>query len=174
MRGRECWAPVSSLSFVASFSSHIPVAVSSSSPCLRVPPLSCPRSPSSLSCGCRGARCQRARREELGKGGAHRGVVSSFVVWRHGTRFPLADAGGFRGGGSCFCACGGPFVLVLGRSLSFGWSSSFVGGGGFSLTLGVSPRCVVVLSGCGRVAVWCLSFRRGRDRVVSSSVGGLG
>ena len=41
-----------------------------------------------------------------------------------------------------------------------------MGGGGFSLTLGVSPHCVVVLSGCGRVAVWCLSFRRGRDRVV--------
>ena len=149
---------MSSLSFIASFLSHIPVAVSLSSPCLRMPPLLCPRSLSSLSCGCRGARCQRARREELGKGGAHHGVVSSFVVWRRGTRFPLVDAGGFHGGGSRFCACGRPFVLVLGRSLPFGRSGSFVGGGGFSLTLGVSPRCVIVLSGCGRVAVWCLSF----------------
>ena len=59
----------------------------------------------------------------------------------------LADAGGFRGGGSRFRACGHPLVLVLGRSPSFGRSGSFVGGRGFSLTLGVSPRCVVVLSG---------------------------
>ena len=38
-------------------------------------------------------------------------------------RASLAD-----GGGSRFCACGHPFVRVLGRSSSFGQSSLFVGG----------------------------------------------
>ena len=81
---------MSSLSFIASFSSRIPVVVSPYSACLRVPLLSCPRSLSSLSCGrpvlssrvfpcgCRGAWCQRAGRTSLGRGGTHRGVVSSF------------------------------------------------------------------------------------------------
>ena len=76
---------VSSLSFITSFSSHIPVVMSSLLACLRVPPLLCPHSPSSLSCGCRGAMCQQARRNKLGKGGALLGVVSSFVIWRCGT-----------------------------------------------------------------------------------------
>ena len=49
---------VSLLSFVVLFSSCVPVVVTSLSACLCMPPLSCPTSPSSLSCGCRGARCQ--------------------------------------------------------------------------------------------------------------------
>ena len=52
---------MSSLSFIASFSSCITIVMSSLSACLCMPPLSCPHSPSSLSCGCHGARCQQAR-----------------------------------------------------------------------------------------------------------------
>ena len=73
---------VSSLLFVASFSSCTPVVMPPLLACLRVPPLSCPCSLSSLSCGrpvlsssvvfpcgCRGAWCQRAGRDELGTRG---------------------------------------------------------------------------------------------------------
>ena len=68
-----------------------------------------------------------------GMGGAYRGVVSSFVIWvprcrqGRGTWFPLLGAGGFRGGGGRFCACGRPFVFVLGRMSLFGQSSSLSG-----------------------------------------------
>ena len=56
---------------------------------------------------------------KLGKGGAHRGVVLSFVIWQRGTQ-----------GGSRFCACGHPFVLVLGHSSSFGgWVHLWAVGG---------------------------------------------
>ena len=37
-----------------------------------------------------------------------------------GTWFPLLGAGGFHGGGSRFCACGRPFMFILGRMLLFG------------------------------------------------------
>ena len=66
-------------------------------------------------------------------GGAYRGVVSPFVVWvprrcrRLGTWFPFMGAGRFRGGGSRFCACGRPFMFVLGRMSLFGCSSSLSG-----------------------------------------------
>ena len=46
---------------------------------------------------------------------------------QHGTWFPFMGAGGFRGGGSHFCARGHPFVLVLGCMLLFGWSSLLSG-----------------------------------------------
>ena len=68
-----------------------------------------------------------------GMGGAYRGVVSLFVVWmpchrqRRGTWFPLLGAGGFCGGGSHFCACGRPFMFILGRMSLFGQSSSLSG-----------------------------------------------
>ena len=61
-----------------------------------------------------------------GMGGAYHGVVLSFC-WRHGTWFLLLDTGGFRGVGSRFCACGRPFVFVLGRMSLFGRSSSLSG-----------------------------------------------
>ena len=66
--------------------------------------------------------------DEVGMGGAYCGLVLSFVIWvprhrqRHGTWFPLVGAGGFRGGGSCFCACGHPFAFVLGHTSLFGQS----------------------------------------------------
>ena len=36
----------------------------------------------------------------------------------------ISGAGGFRGGGSRFCACGRPFVFVLGRTSLFGQSDN--------------------------------------------------
>ena len=52
----------------------------------------------------------------------------------------------------------GVFVIIWVVGFICGQSGSFVGGRvrylgnqGFSLTLGVSPHCVVVLSGCGHV-----------------------
>ena len=85
---------MSSLLFVMLFLSCIPVVMSLLSACLHVPPLLCPPSPSSLSCGCSvllssivfpcgccGARCQQTRRDEVGKGGAGHGVVLLFGIW---------------------------------------------------------------------------------------------
>ena len=66
---------------------------------------------------------------------------------QHGTWFPLADAGGFRGGGSCLYACGHPFALILGHSSSFRESWIVVG-------LGVSHH--VVSSLFEVMVVWCL------------------
>ena len=61
---------------------------------------------------------------------------SSFIVWvphrwqRRGTWFPLVGTGGFRGGGSCFCVCGHPFMFILGHMSLFGLSSSLSGRSG--------------------------------------------
>ena len=58
--------------------------------------------------------------DEVGMGGTYQGFVSTFVVWvpccrqHHGTWFPLVGAGGFRGGGSHFCACGHHSCLFWG------------------------------------------------------------
>ena len=104
-------------------------------------------------------------------GGAYHGVVSSFVVWvphrwqRRGTWFPFMDTGGFCGGGSRFCACGHPFMLVLGHMLLFGQSSSLSGQSDDD-----ERRIRICCSSSGRhVAVsdvapgMCVSKEKGRD-----------
>ena len=48
-------------------------------------------------------------------------IIVLLVTWQ---LVPVSGAGGFRGGGSRFCACGRPFVFVLGRTSLFGQSSS--------------------------------------------------
>ena len=71
--------------------------------------------------------------DEVGMEGTYQGFVSSFVIWvpcrrqQRGTWFPLVGAGGFRGGGSSFCACGHPFVFVLGHTSLFRRSSLLSG-----------------------------------------------
>ena len=83
-----------------------------------------------------------------------------------GTWFLLVDAGGFCGGGSCFCACGHPFVLVLGHLLLSGQSWIVVGLGhcvgivcGRGSVVSVLPSVVVMLS-CGLLVGQALSAHR--------------
>ena len=181
---------VSSLSSIASFLSRIPIVVSPYLACLCVPPLSCPHSLSSLSCprslsslscgrpvllscvfpcGCHGAWCQQAGRTSLGQG------VLTLVLYRRlgdtsqqrrGTWFPLA----FHGGGSHFCACGHPFVFIVGHLSLFGRSSSLSGQLWIVIGVGCSPHCVVVI--CGRGSVVSVVAHHGR--AILSSVGGSG
>ena len=184
MRGRECWAPSACLRCRSSRRSR------------RVSLLSCPCTRLVFACPCCRALvpCPRCRVvvlycrrafffhvvvvvpgvSELG-GRAWDGGVLTVVLYRRlgatsqqrrGTWFPLA----FHGGGSRFCACGRPFVFVVGRSSLFGGSSSLSGRSWIVVGDGRSPRCVVVV--CGRGSVVSVVARRGR--AVPWSVGRSG
>ena len=99
--------------------------------------------------------------DELGKEGAHCGVVSSFIVWRCGAQVAATSV-----------HVGIPSCSFWGVRHRLGGRVRLWAVRGFHdlghLTLLWSSSLVVV-------AVWCLChFHRGRDHVVSSSVGGLG
>ena len=113
---------VSLLSFVALFSSHIPVVVSLLLACLRMPHchalVSCPRYCVVVLYCCRTSFFHVVVMvpgvSKLGGTSLGWGVLTLVLYhclgatlrWRRGTWFLLADNGGFHGCGSHFCACG--------------------------------------------------------------------